>query len=126
MDKCRIVTHDEIADDTSQRLVTLNTGRESVPELCTGRFSNGRALCFETSSTGYRHPSFKAECPYQRETSSYGNRGNRGMTKNKLQRKLCRDWTGVMLQKEDGVAHAHVKESRLNDETSLKADEVYP
>ena len=62
----------------------------------------------------------------QRETSSYGNRGNRGMTKNKLQRKLCRDWTGVMLQKEDGVAHAHVKESRLNDETSLKADEVYP
>lgn len=67
MDKCRIVTHNEIADDTSQRLVTLNTGRESVPELCTGRFSNGRALCFETSSTGYRHPSFKAECPYQRE-----------------------------------------------------------
>lgn len=126
MDKCRIVTHDETVDDSSQRLVTWNAGRESVSELCTGRFSNGRALCFETSSTGYRHPYFKAECPYQRETGNYGDRGNRGMTKNKLQRKLRRDWTDVMLQQEDGVAHVHVKESRLNDETSLEADKIYP
>ena len=48
------------------------------------------------------------------------------MTKNKLQRKLRRDWTDVMLQQEHGVAHVHVKESRLNDETSLEADEIYP
>jgi hypothetical protein len=62
----------------------------------------------------------------ERETGSYGDRGDRGMAKNKLQRKLRRDWTDVMLQQEDGVAHVHVKESRLNDETSLKADEIYP
>lgn len=38
MDKCRIVTHDEIVDDTSQRLVTWNAEESLSQSYVPGAF----------------------------------------------------------------------------------------